>query len=90
MTQRSTILISLAHQIGSVTVNTNGRERLTLRDGRNFCFSSYRLQYRSSPVSLRRLLTRARKSWGPYVSGTNSCIPRATAATITTIQLVHL
>jgi len=38
-------------QIGSVTISTKGRLRLTFSSGQNDFFSSYALHQRSSPVS---------------------------------------
>lgn len=52
------------HSMGSVTVMTKGRERLTLSSGTNSSLSSYRLHQRSSPVSCRFFAARFRSIAG--------------------------
>lgn len=53
------------HQIGSVTISTNGLLRLTLSSGQNAFFSSNLLHHLGSPVSFLNFAALLRNKVGP-------------------------
>src|SRR4051812_32191742 len=68
---------------------TKGRLRLTFNNGRNSCLSSYRHQYRSSPVSFLLSAARFLRIAGAYVSWILAMRKKPAPLKIMTIQFVQ-